>query len=223
MTKLSRRITKLIVGLALLALLGFLFLRSVRGARGEPYTISRDDLGPWHLAMVSGARPDEPMLVLQPPRGLMGGLFGQLFKRTMESMGAPTSPGIPVVLQEELTRALVDHPALTAEALLAEAQEAGLAAPSPTPLCIAHRRATGGSGRQQLFFAIFDLPALGQFRQRLAAQWNDGIALPKFNPALLSPALIVSTVESNPESWLPLSPDPKIDCIAPIAISSAGE
>ncbi len=204
-------------------MLGFLFLRSVRGARGEPYTISRDDLGPWNLAMVSGARPDEPMLVLQPPRGLMGGLFGQLFKRTMESMGAPTSPGIPVVLEEELTRARVDHPELTAEALLAEAQEAGLASPSPTPLCIAHRRATDGSGRQQLFFAIFDLPALGQFRQRLAAQLNDGTAPPRFNPALLSPALIVSTVESNPEAWLPLSPDPKTDCIAPIAISSAGE
>jgi hypothetical protein len=223
LTKVSKTIAKLSVGLLLLAMLGFLFLRSVRGARGEPYTISRDDLGPWTLATVSGARPDEPMLVLRPPHGLMARLFDQLFKRTMESMGGPTSPGIPLVLQEELTRALVDHPALTPETLLAEAQEAGLAAPSPKPLCIAHRRATGGSGRRQLFFAIFDLPALGQFRQRLAAQLNDGIAVPRFNPALLSPALIVATVESDLESWLPLTADPKTDCIAPIAISSPGE
>jgi hypothetical protein len=153
----------------------------------------------------------------------MSSLFEQLFKRTMESMGEPTAPGIPVVLQGELTRALVDHPSLTPEALLAAAQQAGLDAPSPKPRCIAIRRAPDGRERQQLFFAIFDLPAFGQFRRQLAAQWNGGIAPEAFDPALLSPALIVATVESTTEAWLPLISDPKVDCLAPIAISPASQ
>jgi len=223
MTKVSKRIAKVGVGLALLAGFGFLFLRSLRGSRGEPYTIPSDSVGPWSLATVSGAGPGEPMLVLRPPRMLVNGLFGQLFKRTMESMGEPAAPGIPVVLQDELTRALAGHPALTPEALLAAARQAGLDAASPKPLCIAHRRAPDGRERQQVFFAIFDLPAFGQFRQHLAAQWNSGIAPKAFDPARLSPALIIATVESTTESWLPLSPDPKVDCIASIAISSASQ
>ncbi len=223
MTKLSKRLAKLGAGLVLLAVLGFLFLRSVRGTRAEPYTVTRDSLGPWSLAIVSDARPDEAILVLRPPPRLMSELFGQLFKRAMESMGEPSVPGIPLVLQSELTRALVDHPALTPEGLLAAARAAGLDAPSPKPLCIAHRRAPGGRDRAQLFFAIFDLPAFGQFRQRLAAQWNGGVAPNAFDPARLSPALIIATVESSTQAWLPLSADPKVDCVAPIAISSAAE
>ena len=41
-----KAIAKLGVGVALLAVFGFLFLRSVRGARGEPYTIPSDSLAP---------------------------------------------------------------------------------------------------------------------------------------------------------------------------------
>ena len=134
-------------------------------------------------------------------------------------MGEPPAPGIPVVLQEEFARALVEHPALTPEALLAEAQQAGLDAASPSPLCIANRRATDGHGKQQVFFAIFDPPAFRQFRQHLAAQWNGGITPKVFDPTLLSPALIIATVESTDESWLPLGPNSKVDCIAPITIS----
>jgi hypothetical protein len=223
LTKVSKRLAKLGVGLLLLAVLGFLFLRSVRGSRAEPYTIARDDLGPWSLAAVSGAGPNEPMLILRPPSRLVSGLFGQLFRRAMESMGEPPVPGIPLVLQGELTRALIDHPALTPEALLAAAHEAGLDAVAPKPLCIGHRRASGGRDRAQLFFAIFDLPALGQFRQHLAARWNNGTGPNSFDPALLSPVLIMATVESTIQSWMPVSADPKVDCLAPIAISSTSQ
>ena len=76
---------------------------------------------------------------------------------------------------------------------------------------------------QQVFFALFDLPAFGQFRQHLAAQWNGDIALKAFDSTLLSPALIIATMESSAESWPPLGPDSKVDCIAPIAISPASQ
>jgi hypothetical protein len=219
-TTAPKRVVKIGVGLALLVVLGFLFLRSVRGTRAEPYTVAREDLRPWTLTIVSGARPNEAVLLLRPPPELMSGLFGQLFKRAMESMGEPGLPGIPLVLQAELTRAQAGHPTLTPETLMAAAREAGLDSLSPQPVCIGHRRTTTGGDRQQLYFAIFEAPAFGSFRQRLAAQWNDGVAPPAaFDPALVSPALIVAMIESSVERWLPLHADPKVDCVAPIVVS----
>jgi hypothetical protein len=100
----------------------------------------------------------------------------------MESMGEPAAPGIPVVLQDEFTRALADHPALTPEALLAAARQAGLDAQSPKPLCIAHRRAPDGRERQQLFFAIFDLPHSDSF----GSIWRrNGTAASRRKPSIL--------------------------------------
>ena len=215
-----KRVVRIGVGLALLVVLGFLFLRTVRGTRAEPYSIAPGNLGPWTLTIVSGARPNEPMLLLRPPPELMSGLFDQLFKRAMESMGQPALPGIPLVLQGELTRAQAGHPTLAPESVMAAAREAGLDSLSPKPICVAHRRTTTGGDRQQLYFAIFEAPAVGRFRQRLAAQWNDDVAPPAaFDPALVSPALIVAMVESSVERWLPLHADPKVDCVAPIVVS----
>ena len=173
-TTVSKRIIKFGVGLTVLAVLGFLFLRSVRGTRAEPYTVARGTLGPWMLATVAGARPNEPMLLLRPPPELMSGLFGQLFKRAMESMSEPNLPGIPLVLQGELTRAQAGHPALTPETLMTAARAAGLDALAPRPVCVAHRRSMTGGDRQQLYFVIFEVPAFAPFRQRLAAQSHRG-------------------------------------------------
>ena len=224
--KVSRRLIKLAIGLALLGVLGFLFLRSVRGSRSQPYTLSAASLRPWTLITITGPRPGEPMLVWRPPAGLMGSLFDQLFKRSMESMGQPVVPGIPLVFQSEFAQAQVSLPTLSPEAVLAAAREAGLDAAPPQPRCLAHRRASGGSqasDREQLYFLLFDAPAFERFRQRLARLVNRDLApgARPMDPALASPALIVALVESSQEHWLPLLADPERDCVAPIAISSA--
>ncbi|HET6149423.1 MAG TPA: hypothetical protein VFH68_17945 [Polyangia bacterium] len=216
-----RRLLKLGIGLALLGVLGFLFLRSVRGTRAAPYTLPRASSGPWSVATIAGARPNEPMLVWRPPPGLMGALFDQLFKRAMESMGQPVVPGIPLVFQSEFARAQASQPTLSPDALLAAARELGLDSQPPRPICLAHRRATSGTNdREQLYFVIFDAPDFGRFRQRLAGQANPGVAAgaAAVDPAAQSPALIVALIESSQEHWLPLRADPKVDCVAPIAI-----
>jgi hypothetical protein len=222
----SRRLVKLGIGLALFGVLGFLFLRSLHGTRAAPYTLARDSLGPWSVATIAGARPNEPMLVWRPPPGVMGGLFDQLFKRSMESMGQPVVPGIPLVFESEFAQAQANRPTLTADALLAAAREAGLDALPPRPICLAHRRATtGNNDRQQLYFVIFDAPAFGVFRQRLAGLANRDFATgaPAIDPAAQSPALIVALIESPQERWLPLRADAKVDCVAPIVTSSKGD
>jgi hypothetical protein len=70
---------------------------------------------------------------------------------------------------------------------------------------------------------IFDAPAFGRFRQRLAELAGGGGegGAGALDPARVSPALIVATVASSPIDWLPLRADPKVDCVAPIAISAA--
>ena len=224
--KVSRRLIKLAIALALLGLLGFLFLRSVRGSRAQPYTLPAASMQPWSLITIAAARPGEPMLVWRPPAGLMGSLFDQLFKRSMESMGQPVVPGIPLVFQSEFAQAQASQPTLTPEAVLAAARQAGLEATPPQPRCVAHRRATGGSqgtDREQLYFLLFDAPGFGRFRQQLAELVNRGLApgARRMDPALASPALIVALVESSQDHWLPLHADPERDCVAPIAISPA--
>lgn len=221
----SRRLVKLGVGLVLLGVLGFLFLRSVRGARAQPYTLAPASLAPWVLTTITGARPGEPMLLWQPPAALTSSLFGQLFKRAMESMGQPAVPGIPLMFQSEFAQAQASHPTLTPEALLAAARDAGLDAQPPQPLCLAHRRATTGSNdREQMYFVIFDAPAFARFRQRLAdlGRRDPTTGAAAINPTALSPALILALIESSSDHWLPLQVDPTRDCVAPIAISAAG-
>jgi hypothetical protein len=219
----QRRLIKAGVGLVLLTVLVVLFMRSVRGTRAEPYSVGRDSLQPWTLAYATGGGRNDPMLVLRPPPELPSALFGQLFKRAMESMSAPATPGIPLMLRAELLRAQAGHPALTPEAIMMAARDAGLGGAPPLPRCLAHRRAgASGGDREQLYFVLFDAPAFVRFRQHLATLLNDGATPPAdFDPALLSPALVLALVESTAERWLPLHADPRVDCVAPIAIAAA--
>jgi hypothetical protein len=224
-TKPSRRLIKLAVGLVLLGALGLLFWRSVRGTRAQPYTLTPASLRAWSLTTITGARPNEPMLVWQPPPDLTSSLFGQLFKRSMESMGQPALPGIPLVFQAELARAQANHPTLTPAALMAAAREAGMDSAPPRPICLAHRRASGGSNdREQLYFVIFDAPAFGRFRQRFAELGNRAFAGgAAIDPGQVSPALILALIESSSDHWLPLHADPKVDCVAPIAMAAPAD
>lgn len=226
-SKTTRRLVKFGIALVLLGVLGFLFLRSVRGARAQPYVLTQASLAPWALTTVTGARPSEPMLLWQPPAALTSSLFGQLFKRNMESMGQPATPGIPLMFQAEFAQAQAGRPTLTPEAVLAAAREAGLDAQPPRPLCLAHRRAAAGSSndREQLYFVIFEAPAFGRFRQRLAelGHRDPATGAAAELPTALSPALILALIETQSDHWLPLQVDAKRDCVAPIAISSTGD
>jgi hypothetical protein len=210
----SRLLRKIAVALVLIAGLGFMFLRSVRSARSGPYTVDAQSLRPWTLSLETASSPNDPVLVLRAPSALMGGLFDQVFKRSMESMAAPESPGIALVLQGEIERGGPER--MTPPQLLAMAQQAGVDATPPEPRCVAHRRGHEPDTRQQLYFAIFDSPAFGRFRAQLGARLGGGVA---FDPAFLSPALPIGTVESRVARWLPLRTDPTTDCVAPIVIA----
>src|SRR5262245_43157672 len=96
---------KIAVGLAAVAGVGALFMLSVRGARSQPYVVHREHLQRWPVALDPGERPTDALLAMRPPGALSREVFGQIFKRAMESLRSPARAEVPLILQDEYDRA----------------------------------------------------------------------------------------------------------------------
>ena len=208
----KKLLTRLLVAVAVIGALAFLLTWSARTTGSIPYTIERESLRNWTLALNRVSGPNEPVLVLQPSADLSSGLFNQIFRRAMESMSAPKSLGIPLVLQSEIDRGGVK---VKVETLVAAAREAGLDSTPLQPRCLGRRRVSEPGSTRQLYFVLFDSPAFTRFRERIGALLG-----PSFDPAAQSPVLFVAVAESTLGHWLPLRADPQKDCVAPIEIGS---
>lgn len=207
----SRLLVKVAIGLAAAGGLAYAFWSSVHSSRAQAYVVPQEHLRPWTISVEMGSRPDDPILMLRPPSALSTDLFDQVFKRSMESMKAPETSGIPLVFEGELERAAAH---ISADELLALARNSGLESSPPMPNCLAHRRAPEPNTRQQLYFAVFQSEAFAAFRRTLGQRLG-----PNFEPDFVSPVLFVGVVESPLHRWLPLHVDVKKDCVAPIEIA----
>ena len=194
---------KLAVGLGVVTVFGFLFMRSLHDARTAAYTAERQHLRSWTLVLEPASRPNDPLLALRPTPELASGLFRQVFSRTMELLNAPVAPAVPVVLRGEFDRVVGDQ--LTQEALLAAARAAELETAGITPRCLVHRRVSEPGGTRQVFFVFFDAPSVSQFRQQLG-----------LDPAGLSPVLFIAGAGADFNSWLPQRVKAEADCLAPV-------
>jgi hypothetical protein len=214
----SNRPIKILVALGLLAILGFLFVRSARDSRANPYAVERAQLQGWTLAIEPASSPSAPLLVLRAPPELSDGLFRQVFARAMESLSMPVPGAIPLLLKGEFDRAFVSH--LTPDALLAAARNAGLESAPPQPRCMGYRRVSSPERTRQLYFVLFDAPGFERFRAQLGAPSNDGAPnRGDYDPAALSPVLLIAASDTEFNGWLPMKADPAIDCVALIAIN----
>jgi hypothetical protein len=197
-----------------LTALAFLFLKTLRETRSEPYTIRREYLHNWVIA--PGAPGDSlgASLALRPRPELSMNLSRQVFQRTMESSVSPSEPGIPLVLRSELDG--VPAGRVSPEQLAAVAAQTGLASATLEPICLGARR-TSGAGPRQIFFVVFEFPAFERFRHEVARLIgsNDGQHV-AFDPAALSPILIVSASDGDFRAWLPLKAERVGDCVAPV-------
>jgi hypothetical protein len=212
--RLPKWIVKVLVTLAVMAGVVFLFIRSLDRARSTPYTVEREFLGNWMVRVVEGPAGTSPVLVLAPPSGIVPGLFGQVFARAGESLNSGAGRGIPLVLRAELERAFAGSAAL--ESLAAAARSAGLESARLEPRCIAHFHVSEPGVTRQVYAAVFDLPAFDQFRRQIALQADPGAGDGSFDPAALSPVLLVGATDPLFDRWLPLRIDPASDCIAPL-------
>jgi hypothetical protein len=210
----KRAAVKVVVALALLSGLGWLFVRSAQNVRSEPYELPRDRLAAWTLAIEPVPNASGVLLGLEPDKQTAAMLFGQVFSRTGESLSGPVPAAIPIVLQSEFDAARAGT--MTAEALLAAARAAGLDKVTLQPRCMAQRRISEPGITRSVYFVRFDWPGFEQFRRHAAVLMRDagGSGL---EPDTLSPVLIVAGSDPAFGRWLPLKAETANDCLAPIA------
>jgi hypothetical protein len=210
-----RLLIKIIVALAVIGGLGWLFVRSAQHVRSEPYEIPRARLSGWTLAIDPVPETSGVRLGLQPDKMTAATLFTQVFSRTGESLSGPVPASIPLILEREFTRAAAGTDTL--EALLAAARASGLESSAFEPRCMAHRRISEPGITRQVYFIRFDWPAFAAFRRQAAEQMRaaGGAGI---DPAALTPLMIVAGTDAAFGGWLPLSAESADDCLAPIAI-----
>ena len=133
-----------------------------------------------------------------------------------ESLHYPPA-AMPVVLRSEFQRAMGG--ALTPEALLNTAQDAGLESAMFQPRCMARRRISEPGLVRGVYFLLFDLPLFTQFREQVAQRLRSaGRDASLFDPAALSPVVIAADLDGSFSRWLPLRANPEVDCFAPVAV-----
>jgi hypothetical protein len=211
----KRALIKVIVAIVVLGGLGFLFVRSAQNVRSEPYEIARDRLTGWRLAIDPSPNSSGVMLGLQPDKETAAMLFSQVFSRSGESLSGPVPAAIALVLQSEFDRTRAGT--LTPDALLASARAAGLESPTFEPRCMAHRRISEPGITRQVYFVRFEWPAFTTFRQQLAQDMRTAGGS-GFDPAALSPSLIVAATDAAFSHWQPLRVEAEDDCLAPMAV-----
>lgn len=205
---------KVVVAIVAVGALGVLFVRSAQSTRAEPYEIARDRFTRWTLAV--GEEPGRSGIVLglRPQEEAARDLFNQVFMRSGESMRGPSPAEIPLVLARELDA--IRAGTRTPQMLLEMARQAGLETPTFASQCMAYRRVSQPGSTRQVYFARFDWPAFDAFRRQVAEGLPAGSS--SFQPAALSPVLVIAASDDVFASWLPLGKGAADDCVAPIAV-----
>ena len=205
---------KIVLGLAAVTLFAVLFIRSVRNAGAQPYTMGRAQLGAWTVALPPTPEASGVVLALWPPITLAPPLFSQIFSRSGLTLSGPNPVAMPLVLTGEFDRAGMGR-TLSPEALVQLARESGLESMQPKPTCLANRRISQPGSTREVFFVRFEFSPLGVFRSSIAARLGAGVG---FDPAGLSPVVIIAATDGDFGSWQPLRGEAPQDCVAPITV-----
>ena len=202
------------IALVALAVLGWLFWRTVQSSLAEPYVVDAGMVAEWTLALRGPMQPGAGLLVLQPSDQLRAELFQQIFNRTMESMTSPTVAAMPLVLHAEYRDALGS--VLAPPDVLQVAEESGVAAAAPAPVCIGVVPRAGAGTPRQLYYAIFDAPEVGRFRQALARRYAEAGGTAAFEPDGFPLVVPIAASDADFTSWWPLDVSAESDCLAPL-------
>ena len=208
----KQTLVKLVVGLAVLIVVPWLFLRTLQDTIAAPYEVPADALSGWTLVLADPVRPAVWAVGLQPPALFRAGLFDQLFDRTMASMTSPIDDVLPIVLDAELR----GGPAagLSPETIRQAADEAGLERARLQPACMAVKRQTFAGRTREFFFVVFDVPEVAAFRQHLGELAGEGAGADALGP--LDLILPIAGSDTAFTGWWPVVVDRELDCQAPV-------
>ena len=207
-------LVKLGVGAAAIVVLPWLFLKTARDTIAAPYAVDDATLTGWRLVLTDPGQPGIAVLGLQPPPSLTPGLFDQVFKRTMESMISPGADILPILLHDEFQSGL--RAVLTPDELLQAARDAGLEAARLEPVCIGVKREPFGGRSRQIYFVLFEAPAVAAFRQQLERVAAERGGPDAFEAAPFDLVLPVGGSDARFGNWFPMTVDRNADCQAPV-------
>lgn len=213
-------VTKILLGLLVFGVLALLFARTLRDTVTAPYLMRPEHLTGWRVVLDPPLGPSGPLLLLAPPQELPLELFQQVFDRTMESMNAPPAYGVTLVLRSEYQRALAPH--VAPEELEALAHEVGLASAAVEPRCLAVQAGRTTAEPRSTHFALFGLPALSTFRERvaglLAERGGDAAA---FGQAAPAPAVYLAATDGGFTTWPVAGAAAEQQCVAPLEVDAS--
>jgi hypothetical protein len=85
---------------------------------------------------------------------------------------------------------------------------------------MAYRRISAPGMTTGVYFMLLDAAPFDRFRQELRGLLATAGGDPSlFDPAALSPALIVAALDGNFGRWMPLRADSEADCMAPVEVT----
>ena len=207
-------LVKIGVGAAAVVLLPWLFLETARETIAEPYEVDDATLTGWRLVLADPGQPGVSVLGLQPPPSLVPGLFDQVFKRTMESMTSPGADVLPIVLHDEFQNGL--RAVLAPAELLQGARDAGLGGVRLEPVCLGVKREPFAGRSRQIYFVLFEAPAVAAFRQQLGRVAAERGGPGGFGATRFDLVLPIGGSDARVASWFPMAVDRSADCQAPL-------
>lgn len=211
----QRTLVKLAVGTVVLAVLAFLFLRSLESTRTAPFAVGRGTLTGWALVLEPPRDPLGSWLALSPPPQLTASLGREIFRRGGESVNYPNPALMPLLLQDEFERAFAGR--VPPEQIVTLARSAGLESMAWTPRCMARRRLSEPGMTRGVYFVLLEAAPFDRFRLQVSGLLeSSGGDASLFDPSALSPTVIVAALDGNFGRWMPLRGDPAADCMAPI-------
>jgi hypothetical protein len=211
-------LVKVVAGLAVLAMTAVLFLYSVRNTRSAPFAVERETLTGWTLVLQPRQDPLGSWLALSPPAQLAMPLGREIFRRGGESVNYLNPPLVPLLLQSEFERAFAG--AVLPEDIVSLARAAGFESAVWEPRCMGHRRVNEAGGPRGVYFVLLDAVRFDRFRQQLSHLLRAAGRDPSlFDPAALSPVLIIAALDGTFGRWMPLRADPEADCLEPVEVT----
>ena len=208
----KQTLVKLTVGLAVLIVVPWLFLRTLQDTIAAPYPVEPGSLSGWTLVLADPMRPAVWAVGLQPPALFRAHLFDQLFDRTMASMTSPVDDVLPVVLASEVRGGSAAR--FSPEAIRQAADETGLERARLEPVCMAVKRETFSGRTREFFFVVFDVPEVAAFRRRLGEMAGGGAGADALAP--LDLILPIAGSDTAFAGWWPVVVDREVDCQAPV-------
>ena len=210
----TQTLVKLGLGVVVLAVLPWLFLRTLENTIAEPYAVDAAAFSSWALVLADPSRPSVAALGLRSPGLLSSLLFDQLFDRTMASMTSPIDDVLPIVLNRELRGEI--GTVLSPEELLEIAGAANLEQARLEPVCMAVKREPFAGRTREFYFVLFDIPAVSAFRQELGRLAAERGVMGAFGS--LDLVLPIAGSDARFDTWWPLEVDRETDCQAPLGL-----